>query len=92
MARSLDGELARVRTFRELTGAMWQAGDLDDILQGALACLEAIFGVERASILLFDEAGVMRFRAWRLGRLSRRRRRAFAVGRRRDRRRAGPGL
>ena len=36
-----------------------------DVYQAALDSLERALGVERASVLLFDSAGVMRFKAWR---------------------------
>ncbi|MCC7365059.1 MAG: PAS domain S-box protein [Dehalococcoidia bacterium] len=49
----------------ELTQAVAAASDLDGIYLAALDCLESALGVRKASILLFDDEGVMRFRAWR---------------------------
>ena len=38
---------------------------LDEVLEGALDALLEATGTDRASVLLADEAGVLRFRAWR---------------------------
>ena len=48
-----------------LTNAISRAADLDHIYTAALDGLNHGLGVERASILLFDSDGVMRFTAWR---------------------------
>ncbi len=48
-----------------LTSAISLAADLDHIYTAALDGLHHGLGVERASILLFDADGVMRFKAWR---------------------------
>ena len=39
--------------------------DLDDVYTAALDTLAEYVGVARASVLLFDPDGVMRFKAWR---------------------------
>ncbi|HZP57119.1 MAG TPA: ATP-binding protein [Dehalococcoidia bacterium] len=49
----------------QLTQAVAAAREPEEIFDAALACLAATLGVERSSVLLFDHAGVMRFRAWR---------------------------
>jgi PAS domain S-box-containing protein len=49
----------------ELTQAVAAARSPEEIYEAALDCIHASLGVERASVLLFDGAGVMRFRAWR---------------------------
>ena len=48
-----------------LTRAISRARSVDEIHAAALAALEDGLGVARSSILLFDQAGVMRFVAWR---------------------------
>jgi PAS domain S-box-containing protein len=49
----------------ELTQAVASARRLTDIYEAALDCLQQTLGVERSSILLLDESGVMRFKAAR---------------------------
>jgi signal transduction histidine kinase/ActR/RegA family two-component response regulator len=48
-----------------LTNAISRAADLAHIYTAALDGLHHGLGVARSSILLFDDAGVMRFKAWR---------------------------
>ena len=48
-----------------LTGAISRSGTVDEIYQAALDALADGLGVSRASILLFDRDGVMRFKAHR---------------------------
>jgi signal transduction histidine kinase len=48
-----------------LADRVGRAGGLDDICEAALDAIVQIVGVERASILMFDDRQVMRFRAWR---------------------------
>src|SRR6478736_4044106 len=45
--------------------ALGRTRDLDDIYSAALNTLAECLEVSRASVLLFDPDGVMRFRAWR---------------------------
>ena len=54
-----------LRTLLHLAEAVGRAGSLDDIYGAALAGLRDALGAGRASILLFDPDGVMRFKAWR---------------------------
>jgi two-component system, sensor histidine kinase len=49
----------------KLTAAANQCERVDDIFNPALDAIIGILRVDRASILLFDESGMMRFRAWR---------------------------
>jgi PAS domain S-box-containing protein len=49
----------------QLTHAINRADRLEEIYEAALDALENGLGVEKASILLFDPDGVMRFKAWR---------------------------
>jgi PAS domain S-box-containing protein len=51
-------------TLYRLTDALYRASGYPDIYDAALDAITAVLG-SRASILLFDEAGVMRFVAWR---------------------------
>ncbi len=48
-----------------LTRAISRAHTIDEIHAAALSALEDGLGVARSAILLFDQAGVMRFVAWR---------------------------
>ena len=48
-----------------LTAAIGTAHTLPAVFDAALDGLRSAFGIERASILLFDPDGVMRFKAWR---------------------------
>src|SRR5688572_29838999 len=47
-----------------MTVAVSRADELTDIYEQALTCLESAVGADRTSILLFDNDGVMRFKAW----------------------------
>jgi PAS domain S-box-containing protein len=55
----------RLRTLYQLSEAVNRAVALEQIYDAAFAALERVLNVDRASILLFDETGVMRFKAWR---------------------------
>ena len=48
-----------------LADAVARASSLDDLLTVALDALVDATGAPRAAVLLYDDAGVMRFRAWR---------------------------
>jgi PAS domain S-box-containing protein len=48
-----------------ITEAVGRADRVEEIYEEALAALERSIGAQRASILLFDADGVMRFKAWR---------------------------
>lgn len=64
-------ELALHRRAREqaalyhLTDALQRAATLTGVCEAALDSINEALGSSRASVLLFDEAGVMRFVAWR---------------------------
>ena len=49
----------------QLTQAIGRTGSLEEIYEAALDALSDGLGVERASVLLFEPDGVMRFKAWR---------------------------
>jgi PAS domain S-box-containing protein len=54
-----------VATCSALTRAIASSHTIDEIYHAALDALNTGLYVERAAILLFDEDGVMRFKAWR---------------------------
>ncbi len=56
---------SRVAVWLNLAHAIGGTRTLDEILAVALDALETVLGVSRASILLFDPDGVMRFKAYR---------------------------
>jgi PAS domain S-box-containing protein len=47
------------------TDKLFRAGSTDEIYEAALDAIIRALGCDRASILLFDDAGVMKFVAWR---------------------------
>ncbi len=49
----------------ELTDRLYRARSLADVYEAALDAIVQTLGCSRASILVFDQAGVMRFVAWR---------------------------
>jgi PAS domain S-box-containing protein len=56
---------ARAEQLYRFAQAVVSADRVEETLEAALDAIERALGVERAAILLTDEAGVMRFRAWR---------------------------
>ncbi|HLJ49527.1 MAG TPA: PAS domain S-box protein [Bryobacteraceae bacterium] len=63
--RSGDAEIQRLRTLYQLVSALSRATTLDEIYEAAITSLLSATEADRASILMFDEDGVMRFKAWR---------------------------
>ncbi len=66
--RAEDERDARIRELESvyaLASALNHATRIDDIYQTALDAVLTAVDCERASILVFDDAGVMRFKAWR---------------------------
>ncbi|HEX6558025.1 MAG TPA: ATP-binding protein [Longimicrobiales bacterium] len=57
--------LDQLEALYRLTTAVSQPVPLEQIYQEALECLQTALGAERAAVLLFDAAGVMRFKAAR---------------------------
>jgi PAS domain S-box-containing protein len=49
----------------EFTDRLFRAGSASDVYEAALDAIIRALGCERASILLFDAAGIMKFVAWR---------------------------
>jgi signal transduction histidine kinase len=56
---------AHVEVLYELTAAAARATTLDELFEPALDSVCRALSVDRASVLLFDDTGTMRFRAWR---------------------------
>jgi len=61
---ALHQHLGHLQALYQLTAALSRAGALEEIYEAALTGLHHALGIERASILLFDPDGVMRFKAW----------------------------
>ena len=57
-------QVDRLRTVYQLTDAVSRASAIEEVYEAALQGLERAVRTNRASILLFDEDGVMRFKAW----------------------------
>jgi len=57
-------KVEQLRTVYQLTDAVNRARRAEEIYEAALLGLERALGTDRASILLFDSDGVMRFQAW----------------------------
>jgi signal transduction histidine kinase len=55
----------RAELLYELAHAVIQADDVERVFDIALEAIERALGAARSSILVYDDAGVMRFRAWR---------------------------
>ncbi len=56
--------LDRLAIIGEMAAAMTRAATVDGICQEALAAVARTAGTRRASVLLFDPDGVLRFKAW----------------------------
>jgi signal transduction histidine kinase len=61
----LEERVDQLASLSELSIAVARAESLDDACAAALDCLAKSLSATRASVLLFDASGVMRFRAWR---------------------------
>ena len=55
----------QIQALYQMTEAIGRAAGIDEIYEEALNSLERVLKVDRASILLFDPDGVIRFKAWR---------------------------
>ena len=67
--RRAEGELQtryeQLQVLYRITAALARVGTVEEIYDEALAALESGLGARRASVLLFDPDGVLRFKAWR---------------------------
>jgi PAS domain S-box-containing protein len=61
LAKRMDEQIA----LYEFTDRLFRAGSVQNIYESALDAIVRTMGCARASILLFDESGVMKFVAWR---------------------------
>jgi len=55
----------RAELLYKLAAAVISAGRVEETFEAALDAIAQALGTDRASVLLFDAEGVMRFRAWR---------------------------
>lgn len=55
----------RFEAFYELSTALNRVTDAAEVFESAIDAIMKILSADRASILLFDEDGILRFRAWR---------------------------
>jgi signal transduction histidine kinase len=62
---SLHGHLRTVEQLYELTARLGRCQALSEVCEAAVDAIIEVAGVQRASVLVFDEHGVMRFKAWR---------------------------
>ncbi|HVE24539.1 MAG TPA: hypothetical protein VNC22_04015, partial [Sporichthya sp.] len=66
LADGLEHALAtQLRAVQQLTAALHQAGSAQDFHHRALDTIVDVLDADRASLLLFDSDGVLRFKAWR---------------------------
>jgi PAS domain S-box-containing protein len=61
----LQERVDQLESLSRLANAVARAGSLDDAYAAALDCLALTLSSDRASVLLFDPDGVLRFKAWR---------------------------
>ena len=64
-AMELRGRIEELNALYRVAEAVSRTTDLDELFREALDALMDATGADRASLLLYDESGVMRFRAWR---------------------------
>jgi GAF domain-containing protein len=63
--QSLVRRVDELSVLYRLTDELYRARSVDDVFDAALNAIINAVGCDRASILLFDEAGATRFVAWR---------------------------
>ncbi|CAN5735666.1 hypothetical protein BH23GEM9_BH23GEM9_20890 [soil metagenome] len=63
--RALRHSYDQLQAIYRLTAALVRTADLESIFREGLDCLTAVLNTRRASVLLLDGEGVMRFRDWR---------------------------
>jgi PAS domain S-box-containing protein len=63
--RSLSRRMAEQAALYEFTDRLFRAQKFEDIHEAALDAIISALGCDRASILMFDSSGVMKFVAWR---------------------------
>lgn len=60
----LSNQVDELQALYRLTDSLYRAQSLQDVYAAALEAITSTLGCARASILLFDDAAVMRFVAW----------------------------
>ena len=60
-----ESDVRRLNILYELLAALSRATGLEEVYDAALTSLLAATSADRAAILLFDDDGVIRFKAWR---------------------------
>ncbi|MGQ0752840.1 MAG: ATP-binding protein [Betaproteobacteria bacterium] len=63
--QALAASVQRMEALYELTDRLQRSGSVEEVYETSMDAISKAVGCERASILLFDEAGVMRFAASR---------------------------
>ncbi len=63
--RTSDAELKNLRTLYQLLAALTRARSVEEVYDVAIASLLSATTADRAAILMFDDDGVIRFKAWR---------------------------
>ncbi len=63
--QQLEQRFAQLQSIYQISNSVSRAGELEQIYDDAFEGMEKTLGVRRASILLIDPDGVMRFKAWR---------------------------
>jgi len=61
----LQARADQLASLSKLTDVVTRTASLDDTYEAALDCVADTLSPDRASILLFDDDGVLRFKAWR---------------------------
>jgi PAS domain S-box-containing protein len=59
------GQMEALAVLYQFTDRLFRAESLGDVFDAALDTIGCALGCQRASILLYDEAAIMRFAAWR---------------------------
>jgi PAS domain S-box-containing protein len=63
-AATSESDRHALEALYELTAAVARAVALEDVCREAVRVIRSAVGVDRAALLIVDEGGVMRFRAW----------------------------
>src|SRR5436305_4491440 len=61
----LQARADQLVSLSKLSDAVTRTASLDDTYEAALDCVADTLSPDRASVLLFDDGGVLRFKAWR---------------------------
>jgi signal transduction histidine kinase len=63
--RAAESAQAEMEILYQLTDAVNRADSLEQVFETSLDAIRRALAIDRASILLYDDDGVMRFKAWR---------------------------